>query len=74
MQRKCEQYWAENMGEVHESPNKVFSVTTTSVMQFADFVIRTFSVKNVSGNLFSHVSIYPVMNVLGTIAIYIWIC
>ena len=48
IQRECEQYWAENMGEVYNTPDKMFSVTTTSLMPFADFVIRTFSVKHVS--------------------------
>lgn len=48
LQRKCEQYWAENIGDTYKSPDKMFSVVTTSVMPFADFVIRTFSVKDVS--------------------------
>lgn len=48
VQRKCEQYWGENIGAEYQTPNKKISVTTTSVMPFADFVIRTFSVKSVS--------------------------
>jgi len=48
LQRKCEQYWGESMGEVYESPDKEFQVTTTSVMQFADYVIRTFVLRRVS--------------------------
>ena len=36
------------MGEVYESPDKMFKVTTTSVMQFADYVIRTFVLRRVS--------------------------
>ena len=47
LQRKCEQYWADNIGDEYQTPDKKFSVTTTSVMPFADFVIRTFSATNV---------------------------
>ncbi len=36
------------MGEVYETPDKMFTVTTTSVVPFADFIIRTFSVRHVS--------------------------
>ena len=47
-QRKCEQYWGENIGDTYKTPDKKFTVITTSVMPFADFVIRTFSLKDVS--------------------------
>ena len=48
LQRKCEQYWAENIGDAYQTGDKKYSVITTSVMPFADFVIRTFTVKTVS--------------------------
>ena len=47
-QRKCEQYWADNIGEDYQTPDKKLNITTTSVMPYADFSIRTFSVKSVS--------------------------
>ena len=47
-QRKCEQYWADNIGEDYQTPDKKLNITTTSVMPYADFAIRTFSVKSVS--------------------------
>ncbi len=50
-QRKCEQYWAENIGDSYTTPDNNITVVTTSVMPFADFVIRTLSVKNVSQGL-----------------------
>ena len=48
VQRKCEQYWADNIGEVFETQDKKMEITTTSSMPFADFEIRTFNAKNVS--------------------------
>ena len=48
VQVKCEQYWSEDIGSVFETENKTMSVTTLSVTPFADFVIRQFTVKNVS--------------------------
>ena len=48
VQAKCQRYWCEAIGDTYETPDKTISVTTTSIMPFADFVIRTFSVKNVS--------------------------
>lgn len=53
VQRKCEQYWAENIGDVYTTPDKKVSVVTTSVMPFADFAIRTFTAKRVSNTFFS---------------------
>ena len=35
------------MGEVYETPNKKFHVSTISVITYADYVIRTFTVKHV---------------------------
>ena len=48
LQRKCEQYWADNIGDVYETQDKKMEITTTSSMPFADFEIRTFNAKNVS--------------------------
>ncbi|CAI8024474.1 Receptor-type tyrosine-protein phosphatase alpha [Geodia barretti] len=44
--RKCEQYWADNIGDVFETQDKKMEITTTSSMPFADFEIRTFNAKN----------------------------
>ena len=35
------------MGEMYETPNKKFKVSTISVITYADYVIRTFIVKHV---------------------------
>ena len=48
LQRKCEQYWGENIGDDYETVDKSITITTTSVMPFADFEIRMFNVKKVS--------------------------
>ena len=48
MQHKCEQYWADNIGDSFETPDGKLVITTTSVMPFADFHIRCFNVKSVS--------------------------
>ena len=47
-QRKCEQYWSDDIGEVFETQDRKMEITTTSTMSFADFEIRTFSLKCVS--------------------------
>ena len=51
LQRKCEQYWSDNIGEVFETQDKKMEITTTSSMPFADFEIRTFNLKHVSGEI-----------------------
>ena len=48
MQCKCEQYWGENIGDDFETPDSKLRITTTSVLPFADFEIRNFTVKSVS--------------------------
>ena len=48
MQRKCEQYWGENIGDDFETPDNKLRITTTSVLPLADFEIRIFTVKSVS--------------------------
>ena len=48
LQRKCEQYWPENVNENFEAPNSTIMATLTSVMPFADYEIKTFLVKDVS--------------------------
>ena len=47
LQRKCEQYWSDNIGDVYETPDKKMQITTTSSVPFADFEIRNFNVKKV---------------------------
>ena len=48
MQRKCEQYWGENIGDDFETPDNKLRITTTYVLPLADFDIRNFTVKSVS--------------------------
>ena len=48
MQRKCEQYWGENIGDDFETPDSKLRITTTSVLPLADFDLHIFTVKSVS--------------------------
>ena len=56
MQRKCEQYWGENIGDDFETPDNKLRITTTSVLPLADFDIRIFTVKSVSLTWIDYVS------------------
>ena len=47
-QRKCEQYWAEGIGDVYKTHGNNILVTTLSVTSFANFVIRTFTLRQVN--------------------------
>ena len=48
MQRKCEQYWGDNIGDDFETPDNKLRITTTYVLPHADFDIRNLTVKSVS--------------------------
>ena len=51
VQKKCEQYWNEEVGEVLEVEEVQLRVTTTSVTTHKDFVIRTMNLKHVCSNV-----------------------
>ena len=48
MQRKCEQYWGDNVGDDFETPDHKLTITTTYVLPLADCIIRNFTVESVS--------------------------
>lgn len=43
--RKCDQYWADDIGQDFVTAS--FTVTTTATDSFSDFVVRTFTLKHV---------------------------
>ena len=47
-QRKCEQYWAEGTGDAYKTHGNNILVTTLSETSFANFVIRTFTLRQVN--------------------------
>lgn len=51
MQKKCEQYWPDIVGQTVEPPDTTLEVTLTELMPFADYEIRKFEVKDVSHDL-----------------------
>ena len=55
IQRKCEQYWGENVGDDFETPDHKLTITTTYVLPLADFNIRTFTVESVSTELTTYI-------------------
>ena len=48
VQRKCEQYWSDNVNEVYSPSNTTLLVVLTEQMPFADYEIKKFSVTDVS--------------------------
>ena len=47
LQKKCEQYWPENIDETL-TPGLNLSVTLTSILPYAEYEVRKFTVKDVS--------------------------
>ena len=45
-QRKCEQYWPDNVNDTYDAGN--LSVTLTDLVPYADYEINRFSIKDVS--------------------------
>ena len=58
-QKKCEQYWNDNM-DCPLEPGRNMSVMVTSIMEYANCVIREITLANVSkakSNMFEHLRI-----------------
>ena len=51
-QRKCEQYWPDNVNDTYDAGN--LSVTLTDLVPYADYEIKRFSIKDVSALSFYH--------------------
>ena len=51
LQRKCEQYWPDVVGQSQIQPSMTIEVTLKELMPFADYEIRRFEVQDVSGFL-----------------------
>ena len=45
-QRKCEQYWSDNVNDTFDAGSLV--VTLTDLVPYADYEIKRFSIKDVS--------------------------
>ena len=48
LQRKCEQYWPDNVHETYDPPETTFIVSFEEVQPFADYEIKKLVVTNVS--------------------------
>lgn len=48
MQKKCEQYWPDAVGQTVVQPNTTLEVTLKELMPFADYEIRKLEVLDVS--------------------------
>jgi len=50
LQRKCEQYWPEGVGQSMTPPDTTLQVTFTELMPYAEYEIRKFKVRDVSAS------------------------
>ena len=50
-QRKCEQYWCDEVGDMMFIEEANLNIITTSITSHRDFVIRTMNVKKVCKEL-----------------------
>ena len=53
LQKKCEQYWHEEVGEAIELEDVDLKIITTSITTHRDFVIRTMNLKKVHESVVS---------------------
>ena len=50
LQRKCEQYWSDNVNDTFDAGS--LAVTLTDLVPYADYEIKRFSITDVSALLF----------------------